>query len=92
VNLKKYLAAELQVGTITPALFRTASSSWLQMLARTSALFTGRYRQTARFYQICGEYAHKRQQYASLGDESGNLAVLQRLRSEMAQLAPFVQA
>ena len=90
-NLKKFLAAEVQVRTITPALFRTASSGWLQMVARFSAICTGKYFKTARFYQLCGEYAHKRRQYATLGDESGNLAILQKIRSEMAQLAPFVQ-
>ncbi len=61
---------------ITPALFRTASSAWLQMFARIAALFTGKYFKTARFYQLCGEYAHKRRQYDSLGDEGGNLAIL----------------
>jgi len=90
-NLKKYLAVEVQTRTITPALFRTASSGWLQMFARFAAIFTGKYFKTARFYQLCGEYAHKHRQYAALGDESGNVAILQKLRSEMAQLAPFVQ-
>jgi RsiW-degrading membrane proteinase PrsW (M82 family) len=90
-NLKNYLAAEVQVGTISPAVFRTASSGWLQMFARFSAIFSGKYFKTARFYQLCGEYAHKRRQYAALGDEGGNLAILQKIRSEMVQLAPFVQ-
>ncbi len=89
--LKKYLAAEVQAKTITPAHFRTASSAWLQMFARIAAIFSGKYIKTTRFYQLCGEYAHKRQQYASLGDESGNVAILQKLRTEMAQLAPLVQ-
>jgi len=90
-NLKEFLAAEVQARTISPAQYRTASSGWLQMLARIDALFTGKYRQTARFYQLCGEYAHKSRQFASLGDESGSVTILQKLRSEMAQLAPFVQ-
>ncbi len=90
-NLKKYLAAELQAGTISPALFRTASSAWLQMAARFTALFTGRYLKTARFYQVCGEYANKRRQYATLGDEDGNLAIIQKLRAELITLAPYVQ-
>jgi protease PrsW len=90
-NLRKYLTAELQAGTISPALFRTASSAWLQMAARTAALFKGRYRKTARFFQVCGEYANKRRQYAALGDEDGNLATLQRLRAELITLAPYVQ-
>jgi protease PrsW len=91
LNLKKYLAAEVQARTITPAHFRTASSAWLQMFARIAAVFTGKYFKTARFYQVCGEYAHKRNQYARLGDEGGNLAIIQKLRAEMAQLAPLVQ-
>ena len=90
-NLKKYLAAELQAGTISPAQFHTASSAWRQMFARLAALFTGRYSKTVRFYQVCGEYALKRKQYDSLGDEGGNLAILQKLRAELISLAPYVQ-
>jgi RsiW-degrading membrane proteinase PrsW (M82 family) len=89
--LKIYLAAEVQAGTISPALFRTASSAWLQMFSRTAALFSGRYLKTVRFYQVCGEYAHKRRQYAGLGDEGGNLATIQKLRAELISLAPFVK-
>jgi RsiW-degrading membrane proteinase PrsW (M82 family) len=91
LNLKKYLAAEVQAGTLSAALFNTVSSAWRQMAARTAALFTGRYRKTARFYQVCGEYAHKRRQYAALGDEGGNLEVIQKLRDELISLAPYVQ-
>ena len=90
-NLKKYLADELQAGTISPAAFRTASSAWLQMRARIAALFTGCYLKTARFYQVCGEYANKRREYTSLGDEGGNLAVIHKLRLELKNLAPHVQ-
>jgi hypothetical protein len=89
--MKKYLAAEVQARTITPALFRTASSAWLQMFARITAPFTGKYLKTTRFYQLCGEYVHKRRQHDSLGDESGNVAIINKLRTEIAQLAPFVQ-
>ena len=90
-HLVKYLAAELKVGTITPAIYRTATSSWLQMFARLKGLFTRRYLTTARFYQACGEYANKRWQYDRLGDESGNLAIIQKLRQEITRLAPTVQ-
>lgn len=62
------------------------------MLARMSAVFTGKYSKTTRFYQVCGEYAHKRWQYDRLGDESGNLVIIQKLRQEIAQLTPNVQA
>ena len=90
-NLKKYLAAEFQAGTISAAHFHAACSAWRQMAARTAALFKGRYRKTARFFQVCGEYAIKRRQYADLGDEGGNLVILQNLRAELIRLAPDVQ-
>jgi RsiW-degrading membrane proteinase PrsW (M82 family) len=90
-TMRKYLAAEVQNHTINPAQYRTACSAWLQMFARFAAIFTRRYFKTARFYQVCGEYAHKCRQYATLGNESGNLVTITRLRAEMAQLAPFVQ-
>jgi RsiW-degrading membrane proteinase PrsW (M82 family) len=90
-NVKRYLAAEVQAGTITAAHLRTASSGWLQMFARIASIFTGKFRKTVRFYQVCGEYAHKRNQYATLGDEGGNVAILAKLRTEMAALAPQVQ-
>ena len=90
-NLKKYLAAELQAGTISPAHFHTTCSAWRQLLARCAALFRGRYRKTARFFQVCGEYAIKRRQYTDLGDEGGNLATIQKLRAELIRLAPEVQ-
>jgi len=89
-NLKLYLAAEVKAGTLSATHLRTASSAWLQMFARITSLFNGRYLKTARFYQLCGEYAHKRKQYASMGDEAGNLAILQNLRAEMKALAPHV--
>ena len=90
-TIKKYLGAEVRVMTITPAQLRVASSGWRQVISRTAAIFKGQYRETARFYQLCGEYAHKRWQYDRLGDEGGNLAIIQKLRAEMLQLAPCVQ-
>ncbi len=89
--VRKYLLAEVTCGTITQAQYHTASSAWRQMGARISSLFKGRYGKTARFYQLCGEYAHKQRQLARLGDEGGNQAIIQQIRTEMAGLAPHVQ-
>jgi RsiW-degrading membrane proteinase PrsW (M82 family) len=89
--LTNFLSSEMQAGTITAAHLRTASSSWLQMYARFVSLFTGKFIPTFKFYQACGEYAHKRQQYASLGDESGNLAIINELRRQITTLAPLAQ-
>lgn len=91
-NVRKFLAEEVQAGTITPAQYHTASSAWLQAFARFSSVFTGRYFKTKRFYQVCGEYAHKRLQTATLGDEGGNLSIIQGLRTELAGLSPFARA
>jgi len=91
VYLKKSLLQEVNLGVITPAHYRTASSAWLQSFARLTAIFTGHFRYTARFYQLCGELAHKKRQYATLGDEGGDAAAIQRLRAELARLAPYAQ-
>jgi hypothetical protein len=51
----------------------------------TTAGFSGR--ATSRFYQVCGELAHKKEQLKKLGDESGNAAIIDKLRIELASLA-----
>jgi len=48
-------------------------------------------RTTSRFYQVCGELAHKKEQLSRLGDESGNSAMIAALRTELATLAPKVR-
>ena len=88
--LKRSLAGELQNGLISPAQYRTAIS-FAQTGARMNALTSGSYRATSRFYQVCGELAHKKEQLAKLGDESGNLAIIEKLRGELTQLAPLAK-
>lgn len=90
--LKRHLAAEVQAGTISLDHFRTVSSAWLQAFARIASIFTGKFFKTARFYQVCGELAHKREQALKLGDEGGNTAIIHSLRGELTRLAPFAQA
>ncbi len=88
--LKRSLAGELQNGLISPAQYRTAIS-FAQTGARMNALTSGSYRATSRFYQVCGELAHKKEQLAKLGNESGNLAIVEKLRGELTQLAPLAK-
>lgn len=85
-----FLQEEVALGHITPAQYKTACSAVAQSGARFNALFNGRYRYTHRFYQICAELSHKKQQRATLGDEGGNSAIIERLRSELARLSPQV--
>jgi len=90
-NIVKYLREEVQLGTIDAAQYSTAASAWRQGFARLTALLSGKYLATNRFYQVVGELAHKKHQLAKLGEESGNSAIIQRYRAELARLSPNVQ-
>ncbi|MFZ5820984.1 MAG: PrsW family intramembrane metalloprotease, partial [Chloroflexota bacterium] len=85
--LKRRLQDEVSSGLISPAQYRTALS-FAQTGARLNAMASGSYFATSRFYQVCGELAHKKEQFAKLGDERGNKAIIEKLRGELAQLAP----
>jgi hypothetical protein len=45
---------------------------------------------TSRFYQVCGELAHKKEQLIKL-DERGNTRIIEQLRSELVALAPVAK-
>lgn len=84
--LKRNLQEEVRSGLISPAQYRTAMSL-AQTGARLNALTSGNYLATTRFYQACGELAHKKEQFAKLG-ERGNRAIIEKLRGELTQLGP----
>ncbi|MCQ3936288.1 MAG: protease PrsW [Chloroflexi bacterium] len=85
--LKKHLREEVANGLITEAQFKTAVS-FFQFGARMAALSGGVYKATADFYQYLGELAHKKEQLSKFGDERGNAAIIQKLRGNIAALAP----
>jgi protease PrsW len=82
-----HLAEEVEHGRLTLAQYRTAVSGWGRSEACLRALFRGRLRPTSRFYQVCGELAHKKEQLASLGDEGCNAAFVEQLRAELGALS-----
>jgi len=82
-----HLAEEVEHGRLTLAQYRTAASSWGQSEACLRALVRGRLRPTSRFYQVCGELAHKKDQLARLGDEGCNAALVAQLRAELSGLS-----
>jgi RsiW-degrading membrane proteinase PrsW (M82 family) len=90
--IKRHLVEEVKLGLISAAQYRTATSAWAQSFAGLTALFSGRYMATSRFYQACGELAHKKEQLQKLGDEGGNTATIARLRAELQGLAPRAQS
>jgi RsiW-degrading membrane proteinase PrsW (M82 family) len=89
--LKKNLRDELTSGLISQQQYSSATS-FFQTTAHLSALTSGTFRSTARFYQVCGELAHKKEQLAKMGDENGNTRIIENLRAELTQLAPLAKA
>lgn len=85
--LVRHLQEEVVNGVISSHEYQTACSTWAQSNARFKALVSGRYRETRRFYQVCAELAHKKEQLASMGDEGGNTAIIQKYRAELASLS-----
>ena len=59
--LKRHLVEEVNSGAITRRHYNTAIS-FFQTGAHLSALTTGTFRSTSRFYQVLGELAHKKEQ------------------------------
>lgn len=89
--LKRHLHEELAHGRISEKQYNTATS-FFQANAHLSALTAGSFRSTSRFYQVCGELAHKKEQLAKVGDENGNTKIIENLRAELSQLAPQAKA
>src|SRR5512140_1041863 len=85
--LEVQLREEVTAGRMTTAQYYKA----LSPLTMSTAFLTGGVA-SARFYQVCGELAHKKEQLLKLGDEQGNSAIIQSLRTELATLAPRVRA
>ncbi len=90
--LQIQLADEVTAGALDPRQYRTATSLFAQTGVRLRALGTGHFRATRRFYHLCGELAHKKQQLASLGDEGGTAQLIESVREELRRLAPEAMA
>ncbi len=85
--LQVQLREEVTAGRMSRAQYNRALSPFTMSIA----LFLGGAK-ASRFYQVCGELAHKKDQLLRLGDERGNAAIVQSLQSELAALAPEVKA
>jgi protease PrsW len=89
--LKRQLVEEVNNGLLSPRQYNSAIS-FFQTNVHLTALTSGTFRATSRFYQVCGELAHKKEQLSKLGDEGGNMQIIERLRTELVQLAPLAKA
>jgi RsiW-degrading membrane proteinase PrsW (M82 family) len=83
--VKTNLQSEVTSGLISQAQYQKALSPWTVSTAGMSG------KATARFYQACGELSHKKEQFTKQGDEGGNAAIIEKLRAELATLAPYVR-
>ncbi len=83
--VKRQLQGEVASGLITSAQYQRALSPWTLSTAGLSG------RAASRFFQACGELAHKKEQLARLGDEGGNTVIIESLRRELATLSPQVR-
>lgn len=90
--LVEQLKEEISLGNLTPHQYQLACSSWSQSWARFNALFAGKYRATARFFQVCGELSHKKHQLSTQGEEDGNQQKITLLRAELQNLSPLAFA
>ena len=91
-RIRKYLLSEVEHGIISKAQYRMACSAWAQGSLRIKGLFSGRYRDTRRFYQLCAELAHKKFQLERFGNEGKNQQIIEQTRAELAALSPRAHA
>ena len=89
--LKRQLIEEVNSGAITGNQYN-AAINFFQIGTHLSALISGSFRSTSRFYQVLGELAHKKEQLSNMGDEGRNTQTIETLRMEMNQLAPLAKA
>lgn len=89
--IKQYLREEVELGLISQAQYQTASSVWQQFSSSFRALTSGKMLATGRFYQVCGDLAHKKRQMATLGEVSHQKDI-DKLRAELASLASQASA
>jgi len=83
--LKKHLLEEVSRGLISQSQYQKSLSPWTLSTAGLSG------KASSKFYKTCGELAHKKEQFAKMGDEGGNAALIESLRSQLAQLAPYAK-
>ncbi len=85
--LEYHLREEIAMGTLTQAQFDKAISFYHRTFDPLISLFQGKYSLVRRFYQLCGELAHKKAQFAQVGNEVDNQSRIEAYRSELTQIS-----
>jgi hypothetical protein len=85
--LENTLKEEIELGTLSETqYYKTISFTW-RVLDPLISAFNGQYALVHRFYQLCGELAHKKAQSALLDDEIDYQKWIDRYRSELSKIS-----
>jgi hypothetical protein len=84
------LIDEVVSGVLTPQQYNIACSAWSQNAASFKPLFNGQFQATLKFNQLCGDLAHKKQQFAALGEERDNAEIIETTRVALKRLSPLI--
>jgi RsiW-degrading membrane proteinase PrsW (M82 family) len=90
--LARHLRDEVKMDVLSKQQYEAALSPIRRGPIAFRALFKGQLLNTIRFYQLCGELAHKKEQFRRVGEERDNRAIIARLRSELYSLSPTIPA
>ncbi len=85
--LVKYLSDETSAGILTQPQFQTACSAGKQEWVKFKAFFSGNFKTTREFYQLCGELAHRKHLLSKLGEEFDNAKQVSSLRARLKELS-----
>jgi len=87
--MRRHLAEEVSLGTLSQEQYLRASSIRGQWSARWGALAQGSWKRTSAFYDLLGELAFKKDQLARLGPgrERQAARTIELLRTQIAELA-----
>jgi RsiW-degrading membrane proteinase PrsW (M82 family) len=87
--LQSQLPEEVKLGILTQAECKVVCSYMERLAQRTGVFFSGdfgRWWRLEQFYQLATDLAFKKHQLATLGDEGGNRAAIDRLRRRLVAM------
>lgn len=90
--IRKYLAEEVELGTLTATQYQVAFSGWKRFSHSFSLLLAegpSAYLNAARFYRRCSELAYKKHHFATLRDSKSN-SLTDKMRADIAQLSELI--
>lgn len=85
--LERYLKEEISLGTISETQFHSALSFSKRVIDPLISLFRKQHTLTRRFYQLCGELAHKKAQSLTATDGLDYVKQIEAYRAELSEIS-----